>query len=398
MSVTRTFHPVGQGAFYTERFDTWEGKFTIVYDCGSTTLPGKKLATRIRSAFPEGAEIDALFISHFHADHVNGLDILRKHCKIKRVILPELGESEEILLKLLYALDQKGAPKFDLSYDRFKMLVENPASFFGEAETQIITVRPVPRETPPNEGDLPRGNEDFSKENDWSNDKDLSKINGSQVCESGTIFYHSHWEYWCFIPFNYAQDERREQFEKALVEHGLSLSDITSVEKIKEHKKKLVKAYGSIDGDLNVNSLLLYSGPRDRWLRVNRFVSRGQCFFDAYCPRCYHWDAGCLYTGDVDLGLIGLLWDLKRRLHHFFPYLGTIQVPHHGSKHNFDKSILRKSDVRCAIFSFGSDNIYGHPSDFVVEEVVEEGVVPCLVTEDPSSIVVQHIYFIVDYK
>lgn len=391
MSVTRTFHPVGQGAFYTERFDTWNGKFTIVYDCGSTTLSGKELATRVRSAFPEGAEIDALFISHFHADHVNGLDILRKHCKIKRVILPELGEGEEILLKLLYALDQEDAPEFDLSDDRFKMLVENPASFFGEAEAQIITVRPVPRETPPNEGDLPRGNEDFSKENDWSNDKDLSKINGSQVCESGTVFYHSHWRYWCFIPFNYAQDERKKQFEKALEKQGLSLRDITTVEKITEHKKKLVKAYRSIDGDLNVNSLLLYSGPRHGRMRVDKFVSREQCFFDAYCPRCHHWDAGCLYTGDVDLGLRGLLSDLNRRLALFFPYLGTIQVPHHGSKHNFDKSILIAWNVHCAIFSFGSDNTYGHPSDFVVEEVVEEGVIPCLVTEDPSSIVVQHI-------
>lgn len=31
--MIRTFHPVGQGAFYTEDF----GDFRIVYDCGSST-------------------------------------------------------------------------------------------------------------------------------------------------------------------------------------------------------------------------------------------------------------------------------------------------------------------------------------------------------------------------
>lgn len=37
----RTFHPVGQGAFYTERFyDEGQGKpvFTAVYDCGSVNV------------------------------------------------------------------------------------------------------------------------------------------------------------------------------------------------------------------------------------------------------------------------------------------------------------------------------------------------------------------------
>lgn len=38
LKMVRTFHPVGQGAFYTERF--YEGDknvFNMVYDCGSST-------------------------------------------------------------------------------------------------------------------------------------------------------------------------------------------------------------------------------------------------------------------------------------------------------------------------------------------------------------------------
>ena len=162
MEMIRTFHPVGQGAFYSEKFETWNGDtFTIVYDCGSKTLSGDKLATRIRSTFPKGTEIEALFISHFHADHINGLDVLQKHCKIKRVVLPELGKEEIKLLEVLYALDQEYAPKFNLSHDRFKTLVENPALFFGEGETQIITIKSISKDTPHNEGDLPESERDL---------------------------------------------------------------------------------------------------------------------------------------------------------------------------------------------------------------------------------------------
>ena len=38
MKVIRTFHPVGQGAFYSERFceeGTPEAKHNIVFDCGT---------------------------------------------------------------------------------------------------------------------------------------------------------------------------------------------------------------------------------------------------------------------------------------------------------------------------------------------------------------------------
>lgn len=39
MKVVRTFHPVGQGAFYSERFynmDNPQAKFNIVNDCGTS--------------------------------------------------------------------------------------------------------------------------------------------------------------------------------------------------------------------------------------------------------------------------------------------------------------------------------------------------------------------------
>ena len=35
--MIRSFLPVGQGAFYTERFNNVDGPINVVYDCGSYT-------------------------------------------------------------------------------------------------------------------------------------------------------------------------------------------------------------------------------------------------------------------------------------------------------------------------------------------------------------------------
>ena len=36
MNVTRTLHPIGQGAFYTEKFEYEGQQCNVVFDCGGT--------------------------------------------------------------------------------------------------------------------------------------------------------------------------------------------------------------------------------------------------------------------------------------------------------------------------------------------------------------------------
>lgn len=380
MEMIRTFHPVGQGAFYSEKFKTWNGNtFTIVYDCGSDALnknqnkhEREKVKAKIKTAFPKDSRINILFISHFHADHINGIELLKDH-EIKTVILPELTPEAKILLKIEYFLENNPFDK--PSYEKFEQLIDNPVSFFGEERVQIITIKPVDEESRFNDEQL-------------SEPIDISEVTGNKTFPSGTNFSHSQVEHWFFIPFNYKQEERRKQLEDAIAAKGIKLESLNGIDAIIEQKKPLKEAYESIDGDLNVNSMLLYSGPQYERFRVNRFVSRARSFFgDRTFP------AGCLYTGDVNFNTDGIAGEVSKRLRRLFCSLGTIQVPHHGSIRNFEKSILQMGHIRYAIFSFGSNNTYGHPSDFVVEEVVKEGVLPCLITEDPSSIVVQHIRF-----
>ena len=95
LQVIRTIHPVGRGAFYSETLHRpgMSDDKHVVYDCG--VLPfSKRLEEEIGNFLPEGSTVDVLFISHFHADHVNGLKLLTERYKIKHVVLPQIDGYE----------------------------------------------------------------------------------------------------------------------------------------------------------------------------------------------------------------------------------------------------------------------------------------------------------------
>ena len=97
MTMTRTFQPVGQGAFYTEQFSKDDGgTFNVVYDCGSDSLDIQSLSKVIKKSFPKESVIDAVFISHFDSDHVNGLPELMRNFKVTKIFLPLITGVAEI--------------------------------------------------------------------------------------------------------------------------------------------------------------------------------------------------------------------------------------------------------------------------------------------------------------
>ena len=69
--MIRSFLPVGQGAFYCERFeDSKTGKrINVVYDCGSISPNHHRiLREQIQDHFDEREDIEAVFISHFECE------------------------------------------------------------------------------------------------------------------------------------------------------------------------------------------------------------------------------------------------------------------------------------------------------------------------------------------
>ena len=102
MRIVRTFHPVGQGAFYSERFffhdgDQLKSKHNIVFDCGVMRWPEWMMHHVVKSAFTGKDEIDHLFISHLDYDHLSLVNTLLKSVKcVKNIVLPLV--SEELLI------------------------------------------------------------------------------------------------------------------------------------------------------------------------------------------------------------------------------------------------------------------------------------------------------------
>ena len=362
MELIRIFHPIGQGAFYTEQHDFNGTKFTIVYDCGSTTFKEKNMEKRIKSSFPKNCQIDILFISHFHEDHVSGIEILAKHCKIKKVVMPLIDDEAKILLKVTNLIESKSSDT---------RLIDNPEIFFGET-IPIIKIKPTEINSDADNVSL-------------DNPVNISEFNNSGDKPSGTVFVPTAGVDWYFIPFNYKHNERKKQFEIALAKHHLTLNEIDTIKKIKSNKSKIINAYEAVDGDLNKNSMILFSG-KNKNDQIQCFEHPYYCCFHSNFHLTIH--SGCLYMGDIDLNEPNIVTDIKAKLRSLFLFIGTLQIPHHGSIHNFTSSILQ-SGIHCAIFSYGTTNTYGHPSDSVISDIITNNIYPHLVTGEQISMVTQ---------
>ena len=240
MELIRIFHPIGQGAFYTERHFSEGQEFTVVYDCGSTTLTLKKLEKKIKSTFLKKQNIDLLFISHFHSDHINGIQFLKTHCKIKIVVLPLIGEETKALLKI---------NNFIANDDATTQLIDNPQAFFGDS-TIIISIA---------ETEIVNGDNGINTEQQ----RIVTDINTSETIASGTPLVNPLIDKWFFIPFNYKHSDRKKEFISALTKASLNLTDIDTIEKISTNKRKIIAAYKQVDGDLNDNSMILFSGKQE---------------------------------------------------------------------------------------------------------------------------------------
>ena len=376
--IQRIFHPVGQGAFYSERHEN----HNIVYDCGSMCVSeGKKVVSQ---SFSKEDVIDILFISHFDYDHISLIEDLKTTVKeIRNVVIPLLHDNEKILLSNVF----KALGEYSLT-----SLVQNPEEFFG-AETHIISVQPS-------------SGEGINKDTPSIL---LNEINQDPI-PSGTPITIDNGSDWVFIPFNYEYKNRSKEFFDKLENNGIDINELknSDYDYIK-HRKTIKDIYGEV-GNINQNSMFLYSGPFSKeenspnykgldwtfkYLDESSFKyfldtpssSLSECSFsDPYknpflknsLPCLYR--VACLYTGDGDLNKV----DVKNIYEEKWDLIGTIQIPHHGSLKSFKESILEDQYFLCPI-SVGKKNPYGHPSREVVRKILSNTSFPIFVTEDVDS-------------
>ena len=195
-------------------------------------------------------------------------------------------------------------------------------------------------------------------------------------------------EDWCFIPYNINSDERGKTFKQYIEDAHLDYNKLRDIQYLKENLSAIKNCYDNLPDGINGNSMMVYSGPQTNGhiIRYHSFDScnRG-CIVRNRYPKFMN-RAACLFTGDISLNET----NLNNIAHPYKDFIGTIQVPHHGSVLSFNQSHFIQGPV-FAPMSFGRDNTFGHPSAKVLDSLLRLYCVPIHIIDDMGSMYVQVI-------
>ena len=369
--MIRSFLPVGQGAFYCERFklNPDEKNFiNVVYDCGSSN-GAKCVEKQIKANFREGEIIHAVFISHLHNDHINGLEFLLKFCNVKNIFFP-LTEKADTEISLVDSfVNETKLSKFTKEFIKSPRTAIN--EFYQGNEIQLFSIKPY--------------NKDVTDKTE-NNTQVISRYSGEDLAKD--IFKCSsistnHID-WVFIPYNFELTNRKQELEELLAANLSSFCSLDQLQTLWEEnkndaQKKIKKAYENLKGSHNPNSMTLYSGTKE--MQGYQYFSN-----NCYCKYCYkkrHYKVGCLYTGDYDASKYITFDELRANYHLYWQNIGCVQIPHHGSKYNYNSEFANMH----AFFLISARTNSSHPHPYVVNDLRLNDHNPLIVTEKIDSAV-----------
>ncbi|MBK0004418.1 MBL fold metallo-hydrolase [Erwinia sp. S38] len=354
--MIRTFHSIGQGAFYTEEFD----EFRFVYDCGTDTDGKKRIEKYIKNHFKENDIINALFISHFHRDHINGLEYLLSNFEVEKVFIPQY-EVYEHVLDFMYT--DGNLNSFDTK------LTINPVETIKSTspQTKVILVK----------------KHMFGDDPDEIN---IDALDDGDVINSGTLL-HSCIPNWIFIPINYDNSNRSSIFKRFLKNHNIEFNfpeDFITAWNSKKTKREIKQAFDKLPKNQNENSMVVYSGPNsdEKYRQYMQLSLPFHFHFQHFMP-LLSIDAGCIYFGDYETH--DDAWtETDRILNKYYSLTGVIQIPHHGSSENYRDEINMKRFLY-SVISYGTTNKHGHPGSFTTASITKNHGILLEVTENPYT-------------
>ena len=144
-------------------------------------------------------------------------------------------------------------------------------------------------------------------------------------------------------------------------------------------RENIKNSYKAVKGSFNTNSMILYSGMKERCYGQSVVKS----IYYRCCCNCNPKNVGCLYMGDHDASGKYKWKELINAYATYWNNIGCVQIPHHGSKHNYNKE-LAKLDAYY-IISAGMNNRYQHPHSLVIKDLLFNGNFPYIITENKSS-------------
>ena len=136
--VCMSQHPVGQGGLFYGALRHADGVYKWIYDCGAVNKDKAKLRYEVDkvSRFCDG-KIDALYLSHFHADHYNGIKYLTedKGVTVDDIIIPYLDDYEKFAILAEHHIEE-----VDITQEIIDFIMIPEKIFFALGFTRVIVV------------------------------------------------------------------------------------------------------------------------------------------------------------------------------------------------------------------------------------------------------------------
>lgn len=373
--MTRTFQPVGEGAFCMETFQAEERKYHVIFDCGSSTRLNLRDGTsafvirETEAGLEPGESIEAVFISYFGREHMNGLEKLLKEHPVKRLFLPLLQPESRLFLSLIARIEFGNG-----SYDFVRKLIESPLDLLQEKTYQIEKIIFV----------------DEVDEEAQDTDRhvfDLDLVDG--VIASNSLLqckFGDKQPRWKYVVANFREESRIQKLRKALLQKGLAVSgDETAACRLwNEHQREVIAVFmeDSLEG-FHTNSLVVYSGKATKKMEVEvRPVQSGQNW--GTCKSFFRIRSGCMYMEDCDAGR-RVRWNRMKSIYRDeWDEISIWQLPHHGSSKYFNHELAVHAAeiyIACA----GTGNPYQHPGRSVINKLQLTGKIVYLVNEEEDN-------------
>lgn len=380
IDIERVQHPVGQGGFHSATLRVGHAALRYIYDCGSTqpTARERRVEAYLAEVYPEES-IPLLLLSHLDDDHCNGVEALLASVDVETVVLPYLAPWERVELAL------HACHTGSLTKSRFELLADPVGWLTDRGARRVVFVLgvesdegtgPAPERTPPPDWQVAPTELLVAG---WRAPlpgelAGLPESEAACVLPPGQpIEVSAHGSViWTLLPFTHPDSRRSGFIDHVCREHSLprpterlgrsrlrSLGDVLTDKKL---RASLARAYTEILwADRNLSSMSLYSGPA-----IEGYSAMGMSSF--------HDRAGWLGLGDAKLTVRAREDALRKHFRRYLAEVGSVLLPHHGSKHNFGAATLCPDLPRDITYiAAAGKNEYGHPDRALARALARRG-------------------------